>query len=134
MTTTHEIHGNPPNGFAPETIARIFNDAAEHSRAYVEKSLRTIQNETLDLVNRRLDSNGSAIGEYQNCKDFADLLTLQHKWFADFNRDYYEAWWRFSEVTQHLLADGVTQAPDEADTPEDRASARSHDEAREAAE
>jgi hypothetical protein len=135
MTTTHEIPGNPSNGFAPETIARIFNDAADHSRAYVEKSLRTIQNETLELVNRRLDSNGTAISEYQNCKDFADLVNAQHKWFADLNRDYYDAWRRFSDVTQRLMADGMTHVRDEADEAEDMtATARRRSEAHESRE
>jgi hypothetical protein len=116
-----------PNGFAPEAITSLFNDAADHSRAYVEKSLRLLQNETLELVNRRIDNNGTAINEYRNCKDFADLMTAQHKWFSDLNRDYYDAWRRFGEATQRLVSVHAEEMRDDAHEMEDAVQDAEHE-------
>jgi hypothetical protein len=132
-----EASNHPSNGFAPETIARIFNDAADQSRAYVEKSLRVLQGETLELVNRRIDNTGTAIHEYQNCRDFADLVTAQHKWFADLNRDYFDAWRRFGEATHRLMSDRANELDHETNELDEtlRAAGREIErEARQAAE
>jgi hypothetical protein len=118
------------NGFAPDAIARVVSDAAEQSHAYFEKSLRAMQSEALELMNRRLDHNGTAIGEYQSCKDFADLMTAQHKWFVDLNRDYYDTWLRFSEATHRIMTDGLSRTEEEAETLHQAA----RDEQRQAAE
>ena len=113
MTTTQETM--TPNGFAPEAFAGLFNEAADHSRAYVERSLRLLQNETLELMNRRIDNTGAAINDYRNCKDFADLMTAQHKWFADFSRDYFDAWRRLGEATHQLMANTAVEMDDVAE-------------------
>jgi prefoldin subunit 5 len=117
--TTQQSSNQTLNGFAPEAIGRIFNEAADHSRAYVEKSLRVLQDGTLELVNRRIDSTGSAIEEYRNCKDFADVVTAQHKWFADLNRDYFDAWRRFGEATQRLMSNREEELHHETDEMEE---------------
>lgn len=103
MMTAQETSN--PNSFAPETITGLFNDAADQSRAYVERSLRLLQNEALELMNRRIGNTGAIIQDYRHCKDFADLMTAQHKWFADLSRDYFDAWRRMGEATQRLMTD-----------------------------
>jgi len=100
------------NNSAHETMARMFSDAAEQTHAYVEKSLHALQTEALELMNRRLDHNGTAITEYQSCRDLADLMSAQHKWFAEFNRDYYEAWLRFNQAAQRIISDSTSRAAD----------------------
>ena len=110
MRTAEQMQN--PNASAHDAMwaARVFTDAAEHSRAYLEKSLRVAQQEALELLNRRLDHNGTAISQYQSCKDFADLMTAQHKWFTDLNRDYIDAWLRFNDAAQRIMSDGIAAA------------------------
>jgi len=125
MTTAQETSN--PNGFAPEAITGLFNEAADHSRAYVERSLRLLQTETLELMNRRIDNTGAAIYDYRNCKDFADLVSAQHKWLADLSRDYFDAWLRLSEATQHLMSDRTEELDEETDKMEEAMRAAGHE-------
>lgn len=132
MATMQQFKKGPSNGSAHETMTRMFGDMAERTHAYLEKSLHTMQSEAMELMNRRLDHNGATLAEYHSCKDFADVMTAHHKWFADLNRDYYEAWLRMSDAAQRIIANGTSHAAEESE--KTMREVRSEPDQREAAE
>ena len=109
MTRIHEKTSDGSNNNI-ENTSRFMTEAAEKTRDYLEKSMRLMQDEFTELVNRRLDHNGATLNECQQCKDLSALISAQHKWFENFNRDYLDSWMHFNEAAQKLFADGLMQA------------------------
>ncbi|HEX4080947.1 MAG TPA: hypothetical protein VHX61_18950 [Rhizomicrobium sp.] len=81
-----------------------------------QKIMHAMQEESLSLVNRRLEHTSHAIESSRECEGISGLFSVQQEWMLDFARDYSEHSKRFAEIMRGLAEDGasrVTEASSE---------------------
>jgi hypothetical protein len=96
---------------APEEApAAMFNallngpvGAMERSANIFGRGVRTLQEEGMRFLSRRMEDNAKAAKEMAACRNVPDLLLAQQKWFADTARAYGEEWVRCSELVTEML-------------------------------
>jgi len=71
-----------------------------------QKILHAMQEESLNLVNRRLEHTSHAIESSRDCQGFSGLLSVQQEWMLDFARDYAEHNKRFVDIMRGAAEDG----------------------------
>jgi hypothetical protein len=84
----------------------MFNGSAgavERSASLFGKSMRSLQEESMRFLTRRMEDNAKAAKEIVACRSFPDLLAVQQKWFADTARAYGEEWLRCGELVTEML-------------------------------
>jgi len=81
-----------------------------------QKVMHAVQEESLNLVNRRLEHTSQAIESSRDCEGFSGLLSVQQGRMLDFARDYAEHSKRFVDIMRGVAEDGaskVTEASSE---------------------
>jgi hypothetical protein len=99
-----------------------FANIMKNAQGAFEDSFRTMSDEALHFINRRLEHNGEIIEQCRDCKDVSALMTAQQKWFMDMARDYYDEAMRMGEVSRKVFANslpanGESAQPKHADKP-----------------
>lgn len=85
-----------------------FSEMMNQSRAYFERSVAAMREETVELLHRQHDRNGEVLAEYQGgTPNFAKLTAAQEKWFVDTSRDMYEATMRLHETARAIMAESL---------------------------
>jgi hypothetical protein len=77
--------------------------AMERGANIFGKSVRTLQEESMRFLSRRMEDNAKAAKEIAACRSVPDLLVAQQKWFADTARAYGEEWVRCNELVTEML-------------------------------
>jgi hypothetical protein len=88
-----------------------------------------VQEESLNLVNRRLEHTSHAIENSRDHQGFSGLLSVQQEWMLDFARDYAEHGKRVVDIMRGAGEDGasrVTEASSEIARHARKESFRSH--------
>jgi hypothetical protein len=78
-------------------------EAAARSRAAMETALKSLQEESVEFMNRRIERNAHAMEEGRNCRSMMDLVAMQQKWAAEFAKDCFDESLRLSGVMQKWM-------------------------------
>jgi len=110
-------HDNPPkqsassngNVWIEGVLSRegMVANMMKNSQAAFEDSFRTLSDEILQFITRRLEHNSAVIEQYRGCKDATDFMNAQQKWFADLAHDYSDEAARMSEVARKMFASAL---------------------------
>ncbi len=84
-----------------------FGDALERSRTAFEKTMKSLQDESLQFVKTRMDHTTKLIEESRHCDNMFELFAVQQKWMTNLARDYYEEGIRFGHVMQDWVRDAA---------------------------
>ena len=95
--------------FERDTLAAFapLNEMVNQSRAYFERSMTAMREETLELLNRLHVRNGEVLAAATRSGDLAALSAAQEKWFTELGRDVYETGVRVHVAHRNLFADGL---------------------------
>jgi hypothetical protein len=110
-----------PKTATPDTSSMLlhFNGnmtaALDRHRELMAKTMRTLQDEIADFVDRRLEHDRSAMARYRACADLADVLSANRAWANEFAKDYYEGSAKIGEALRSVMADAFT-APANGET------------------
>jgi hypothetical protein len=74
-----------------------------------QKIMHAVQEESLSLVNRRLEHTSHAIESSRECEGISGLISVQQEWMLDFARDYAEHSKRFAEIMRGAAEDGASR-------------------------
>jgi chromosome segregation ATPase len=77
-----------------------------------QRLMHAVQEESLNLVNRRLEHTSHAIESSRECEGLSGLLSVQQEWMVDFARDYAEHGKRFAEIMRGAAQDGASKVTD----------------------
>ena len=106
--------------FWPEKLVSpegAFGDLMKNTQAAMQSNYRTISDETLQFINKRLAHNSESIEQCRNCDDVGTLMMAQQKWMMDLAHDYYDEAVRIGELTGKMFADGFASDKPGADRP-----------------
>ena len=98
------------------TFARPITDTMERSREVIVSGLKTLQDETIRMVDRRFERDSEALREYQSCRNLVDLLAVQQKWLAGVSLDYYHGGMRLGRVVQDIMVDEASELSEAAES------------------
>ncbi len=71
------------------TIAATFGKVMEHNRALCEKMFRSAQEESLHLIQRRLERDAQALEAMRDSKSLSDVISAQQDWLEESTREYF---------------------------------------------
>ena len=106
---------------SPTTLAPLdaFNGplakVMDQYRLMFQKMLHAMQQESLLLVNRRLEHAGRAIEGSRDCQGVMGLVAVQQEFLMDMARDYAVQTRRFADLVLELAADGTAGISKAAD-------------------
>ncbi len=98
------------NAFWFDTMASpdgAFGNLMKNAQSAIEDSYRTMSDETLQFINKRLEHNSEAMEQCRDCRDVSALMSVQQKWIMDMAHDYYDEAARMGEVTRKVLVSGL---------------------------
>ena len=75
----------------------------KNSQTAFEDGVRTMSDETLQFINKRLEHNSRTIEQYRECKDASDFVNVQQKWLVNLAHDYNDEALRMSEVARKMF-------------------------------
>jgi hypothetical protein len=80
-----------PESPALEPIAALNDSILEsiaHTRIALMEGLRTLQEETLEFIDQRLEYNRNIVQRCQECTNAMDLMTVHQEWITGTFNDY----------------------------------------------
>ncbi len=84
------------------TVAVSFGKVVEHNRELCEKIFRSAHEESLRLLNNRLERDARALEAMRDSTSLSDLLTAQQEWLHESTRDYFEQMHKLSGLFWQL--------------------------------
>jgi len=99
------------------SLNQSFAESMDRSRALFERSLSVWQEETLSLIERRLEHGREAIASWRETEDLNDAIAVQRKWMSEMASDYRDVMMRAAERVQSVLIEGVATVKDERQAP-----------------
>jgi hypothetical protein len=79
--------------------------AMDRSASMFGKGMRTMQQEGLKFMTRRIEDNMKAIEKFGTCRSVPDFLAAQQQWLSDAARAYNEEWAKCSELMVDIARD-----------------------------
>ena len=115
MTVSHSEHSAATNVLSDFMVSlnHSFAESMDRSRALFERGLSVWQEETLALIERRLEHGREAIASWRESEDLNDALAAQRKWMTEMASDYRDGLMRTAERVQSALIEGVATAKSE---------------------
>ncbi|MDE3116914.1 MAG: hypothetical protein KGL26_15035 [Pseudomonadota bacterium] len=96
------------------SLNHSFAESLDHSRTLFERGLSVWQEETLALIERRLEHGREAIASWRESEDLNDTIATQRKWIAQMASDYRDGMMRAAERVQSAMIEGVATAKSSA--------------------
>lgn len=114
MTVSHSEHSAANNVLSDFMVSlnHTFAESLDRSRTLFERGLSVWQEETLALIERRLEHGREAIVSWRESEDLNDALAAQRKWMTEMASDYRDGMMRTAERVQSALIEGVATAKD----------------------
>ena len=84
-------HDSQPESSALQPIAALNDCVLEsmaHTRIALMEGLRTLQEETFEFIDQRLEYNRNIVQRCQDCTNAMDLMTVHQEWMAGTFKDY----------------------------------------------
>jgi len=125
MTVSHSEQ-SAANAVVSEFMASLnhsFAETMDRSRTLFERGLSVWQEETLALIERRLEHGREAIASWRESEDLNDAIAAQRKWMSEMASDYRDVMMRAAERVQSVLIEGVVTVKDEHQAPAGNGSA-----------
>src|SRR5258706_15051067 len=88
------------------TLNGSFAKMLDWNRTFVEKTLRTTQEESLRFINRRLERNARTLESLRNSQGLSGLIAAEQDWLVSAARDYVEGTETLSGIFLELAATG----------------------------
>jgi hypothetical protein len=95
------------------TLNGSFSKMIDWNRSFVEKTLRTTQEESLRFINRRLERNARTLENLRNSQGLSGLIAAEQDWFVCAARDYVEGTEKLSGILLELAATGTKEVVEE---------------------
>ena len=92
------------------SLNHSFAESMDRGRALFERGLSVWQEETLALIERRLEHGRDAIASWRESEDLNDALAAQRKWMTEMASDYRDGMMRAAERVQSALIEGIASA------------------------
>lgn len=80
-----------------------FEDAMKRGQESFATGLRTLQEESLEFLKRRLEHTSECVEQSHRSGNINDLFVVQQKWMADLAHDCYDESVRFGSLMQRLM-------------------------------
>jgi len=77
--------------------------AIEKSATALGQNMRSLQDEGVRFVTRRVEDNLRAAEQFGKSKSLPELFAAQQKWFADMTRAYSEEWAKCGELLSEAM-------------------------------
>ena len=91
-------------------------ETVERSREVILTGLKTLQEETIRIVDRRFERDSEALRECQNCRNIVDLLAVQQRWLAGISLDYYHGGMRLGRAMQEMMSEEAMELGEAAES------------------
>jgi len=95
-----------PGTDTARTAARSVIDLLQFNQGLFTRAIATAQEESLNFVNQRLQSNREAIEKARAARGLDSFLSLQREWMMDSARDYLQHSVRFADRMMELAEKG----------------------------
>lgn len=105
----------PPASPIPSVMAGPLAGAMDRSASMFGKGMRTMQQEGLKFMTRRMEDNMKAIEKFGACRSVPDFLAAQQQWLSDAARAYNEEWVKCSELMVDIARDESEPTDDAQD-------------------
>ena len=99
-----------------DAIAGPLTGTMERSRDVILNGLKTLQDETIRLVDRRLERNSELLRECQSCRNIVDFMAVQQRWLTGISIDYYQGGMRLGRVMQEILSEEAMELGEAAES------------------
>jgi hypothetical protein len=114
------------NNSTREMMAGPLTDTIERSRDVILNGLKTLQDETMRLVDRRFERNSELLRECQSCRNIVDLMAVQQRWLTSIGLDYYQGGMRLGRVVQEIMSEEVMELGEASEAMEHAAHQQEH--------
>jgi hypothetical protein len=84
------------------TIAVSLGKVVEHNRELCAKMFQSAQEESLRVINGRLERDAKALEAMRDSKSLSDLLSAQQDWLHESTRDYFDQMHKLSGLFWQL--------------------------------
>ena len=98
------------------TIAASFGKLVENNRGLCEKMFRSAQEESLRLIQRRLERDAQALEAMRDSKSLSDVISAQQDWLQESTREYFAQMQKLGGLFQELGESAKVMATDAAST------------------
>ena len=114
------------SGNSREMLTRPLTDTMERSREVILNGLKTLQEETIKLVDRRFERDSELLRECQNCRNIVELLASQQRWLAGVSLDYYHGGMRLGRAVQDMMSEEALELSEAAELTMQQAAQQEH--------
>jgi len=99
-----DISGHAMEAFG--AMNGVLGAAADRSRAAFAQGAQAWQEESLRFLSERLRRDGQTLDELRNCRTYAEMLQVQHRWMFDAGQSYADEAVRLSRLVAEIAQSG----------------------------
>ena len=93
-----------------------WSESMDRSRELIVNGVRNLQEQTLRLIDQRLERDAEAIRDYRRCRTIADILSVQQKWLSGVGLDLFEGGMRMGQLMQEMVSEEASEFGKTAET------------------
>ena len=98
------------------TLNGSFTRIFDRNRQLFEQTLNVTQEESLSLINRRLERNAKILEHLKENNGLSDWFAVEQEWFMDTARDYFETGEKIRNRLFRLASGAAEEASEEGRT------------------